>query len=72
MALRPDKDFILDLMKELGWSQVKLAEELNVNPTTLNRWFRGKRNASWDLADAISKRFRHISLDDLMLRDDEE
>jgi transcriptional regulator with XRE-family HTH domain len=39
----------------LGWSQKRLAKELNVNPTTLSRWESGRKVPSGDYVGRTEK-----------------
>jgi ribosome-binding protein aMBF1 (putative translation factor) len=35
---------ILARLRELGWKQVDLADEMNVKPQQVNKWVKGKEN----------------------------
>lgn len=46
---------ILECLDELGWSQVKLAEEMGVSKQQVNKWVKGNENFTLDTLSRLGE-----------------
>lgn len=63
--MEPNKNYILELLENLNWSQNKLAIKAGVSRTTISRWINGKRGAGKDLIAGLIRAFPNEPLDKL-------
>ena len=52
------KEIVKDILVTYGYSQQKLADELNVNQTTVSQWLLGHKKPSYDSIEMIYKKFK--------------
>lgn len=55
--MKPNKEYIVQLIKDKNWSQNKFAMKAGVSKTTVSRWINGKRGAGAELIAGIIKAF---------------
>lgn len=53
----PEKDYILMLIKDKGWTLNQFATKAGVSCATVSRWINGKRGAGADLIGGILRVF---------------
>ncbi|WP_251861405.1 helix-turn-helix transcriptional regulator [Clostridium sp. Marseille-Q2269] len=63
--MRPNKEYIINLMYKNNWSQNKLAMKAEVSSATISRWINGQRGAGAQLIAGIIKAFPNEPLNKL-------
>ncbi|MHB9925954.1 helix-turn-helix transcriptional regulator [Clostridium botulinum] len=63
--MRPNKEYILELVNKNNWSQNKFAKKAGVSNATISRWINGKRGAGSELIAGIIKAFPNESINKL-------
>ncbi|EPS48043.1 helix-turn-helix transcriptional regulator [Clostridium botulinum] len=63
--MRPNKEYILELVNKNNWSQNKFAKKAGVSNATISRWTNGKRGAGSELIAGIIRAFPNESINKL-------
>lgn len=63
--MRPNKEYILELINKNNWSQNNFAKKAGVSNATISRWINGKRGAGSELIAGIIRAFPNESINKL-------
>lgn len=63
----PEKDYILMLIKDNGWSIKEFATKAGVSCATVSRWINGKRGAGAELIGGILRVFPEENIKNLFI-----
>lgn len=55
--MEPQIDHIKELMRSHGWNESKLARQMGISRSEVNRFLKGKRNAGKKVIDGLIKAF---------------
>ncbi|ADL50526.1 helix-turn-helix transcriptional regulator [Clostridium cellulovorans] len=63
--MKPNKQYIVELINKNRWSQNKFAIKAGVSKTTVSRWINGKRGAGSELIAGIIRAFPNEPIEKL-------
>ncbi|MDF2591370.1 MAG: DNA-binding protein [Clostridia bacterium] len=68
--MRINKDYIILLMQQYGWSQSELARRMNVSRATISRIFNDSRGSGKEVIAGLLKAFPNEPIDKLFFLSD--